>query len=165
MRKRLIGFAVLAAVLGTGSLPGYCQTQFTRDSLTVSASSPADSSKKKPLGQSPKAALLRSILFPGLGQWYNGKKLKALLVFSAETGLIINAVYWNQKTQSAPNAYDRAYFTDNRNLSNWWLLFTIFMSATDAYVDAQLSNFNVSPNLSLTPNSDGLIGLSLKIRR
>ncbi|HDZ11127.1 MAG TPA: hypothetical protein ENH53_02860 [Bacteroidetes bacterium] len=165
MRKRLMGFAVLAAVLGTGSLPGYCQTQFTRDSLTVSALSPADSSKKKPLAQSPRAALLRSILFPGLGQWYNGKKLKAMLVFSVETGLIVNAVYWNQKTQSAQNAYDRAYFADNRNLSNWWLLFTIFMSATDAYVDAQLSNFNVSPNLSLTPASDGLIGLSLKIRR
>jgi len=119
----------------------------------VQTKAAADSAQKVPKYPSPRGALWRALVFPGWGQWYNGKKWKAVLVFTAEFGLIGAAVYWNQKVQSARNTYDREFFVNNRNLSNWWLLFTVFMSATDAYVDAQLANFDVSPDLSARPGS------------
>ncbi len=125
--------------------------------------SQSDSTKQVRKFPSPRGALWRALTFPGWGQWYNGKKWKAALVFTAEWGLIVNAVYWNQKAQSAQNAYDRAFYVDNRNLSNWWLLFTVFMSATDAYVDAQLANFDVSPDLSASPRKMR-VGLRLSWR-
>ncbi len=123
----------------------------------------ADSSAKVKKFPSPRGALWRALVFPGWGQWYNEKKWKAALVFVAETGLIANAVYWNQRAQGAINSYDRAFYVDNRNLSNWWLLFTVFMSATDAYVDAQLANFDVSPDLSARPGAVA-VGLRFSLR-
>ncbi|NOY76762.1 MAG: hypothetical protein GXO76_02705 [Calditrichaeota bacterium] len=156
----LIGVVWLTAAGGLRA-----QNQFNRNLLMIGNSQTTpDTAKHKSLIRSPRGALWRALAFPGWGQWYNGKKAKAVLVFTAETGLIATAIYWNQKVQSAPTDYDRAFYENNRNLSNWWLLFTIFMSATDAYVDAQLSNFDVSPNLSFSESHKALpIGISLRI--
>lgn len=151
MHKSLVRCILLGIVFLAISPLARAQDQFDRNYLVRSNSHAVqDSSKKKSLVRSPKGAFWRALLFPGWGQWYNGKKTKAVLVFVAETGLITNAIYWNQKVQSATNSYDRAFYENNRNLSNWWLLFTIFMGVTDAYIDAQLSNFDVSPDLSFS---------------
>ncbi len=156
----LVGVTLLSVVD-----PLKAQNRFDRNSLVSGNSQTlADTAKKKPLPRSPKGAFWRALLFPGWGQWYNGKKAKSVLVFTAETGLIANAIYWNQKAQSAANDYDRAFYENNRNLSNWWLLFTIFMSVTDAYIDAQLSNFDVSPNLSFSgPREVPPVGISFQV--
>ncbi len=164
MTKGLIGCMLVGIMFLAFSPLARAQDQFDRSFLVSSNSNVVqDSSKKKSLVRSPKGAFWRALLFPGWGQWYNGKKIKAILVFSAETGLIANAIYWNQKAQSAINSYDRAFFINNRNLSNWWLLFTIFMSVTDAYIDAQLSNFDVSPDLSYSGIPIFSAGISLRI--
>ena len=98
--------------------------------------------------KSPTGAMLRSLLSPGGGQLYNGKWLKAGLLFVTETGLIVNALYWDHQTKKVANAWDRDFCRNNRNLSIWWLAGVVLLSMGDAYVDAHLANFDVSPDLS-----------------
>ncbi|OQX83315.1 hypothetical protein B6D60_10645 [candidate division KSB1 bacterium 4484_87] len=98
--------------------------------------------------KSPRGALVRSLLFPGLGQWYNGKKLKAVVMFLGQTGLAANAVYLNQQLVKSKTDYEREFYINNRNISVWWLVGVTLFSIADAYVDAQLSDFDESPDLS-----------------
>ena len=162
--KKIFLLFLLAGFMFAGANGVLAQTgKNTGEEAAVIQKTVVDSAKKAKKYPSPRGALWRALVFPGWGQWYNGKKWKAALVFTAEFGLVANAVYWNQKAQAAANAYDRAFYVDNRNLSNWWLLFTVFMSATDAYVDAQLANFDVSPDLSAGPGRIRL-GLCFRLR-
>ena len=77
---------------------GNCQAQDVKeDSIKViegKLHTAQDSVKLKT--KNPTGAMIRSLVFPGLGQWYNNKKFKALIVFGAETGLLANAIYLNQ---------------------------------------------------------------------
>ena len=51
--------------------------------------------------KSPKGAFIRSVAFPGWGQWYNGQKIKAFLAFSVEGFLIGLSIYYNRKAQQS----------------------------------------------------------------
>jgi len=110
---------------------------------------------------SPKGAMIRSIIFPGWGQWYNKKKLKAGLVFLTETGIIGTAFYWQNKKQNAQNPDDEEFYLDNRNLAFWYLSGVVLLSMADAYVDAHLAGFDVSPELGLL-NYDFSVGVAFK---
>jgi len=122
--------------------------------------------------KSPTGAMIRSLIFPGWGQLYNRKILKAILVFGAETGLIANSIYLNQKYKEWNQKYkesepgleqniiiaNREFYINNRNKSNWWLVGVILLSMADAFVDAHLSDFDESPDLSflnITPFGNG----------
>ena len=112
--------------------------------------------------KSPTRAMIRSLVFPGWGQWYNNKKLKAVVIFGAEVGLIANSIYlnqkyleWNQKFKNSQPGLEqqiiianREFYINNRNASNWWLVGVILFSMADAFVDAHLSDFDESPELS-----------------
>ena len=98
--------------------------------------------------KSPTGAMIRSIIFPGWGQLYNKKYFKAVLAFGAEVGLLANSIYLNQKYVASKNELDREFYVNNRNLSNWYLLGVILFSMADAFVDAHLSDFDESPDLS-----------------
>lgn len=131
--------------------------------------------------KSPTGAMIRSLIFPGWGQLYNGKIFKAILIFGAETGLIANSIYlnqkykeWDQKYKKSEPGFDqdvifanREFYINNRNASNWWLVGVILFSMADAFVDAHLSDFDESPNLSsinITPYCSGYSkGLQLSI--
>jgi hypothetical protein len=116
--------------------------------------------------KSPTGAMLRSMIVPGWGQLYNRKYLKAILVFGVETGILINSIYLNQKYQSSHTDWDREYYINNRNLSNWWLVGVILFSMADAFVDAHLKDFDESPDLSylkIEPIVYGDIGVQLSI--
>ena len=113
----------------------------------------------------PRGAMLRSIVFPGWGQWYNGKKLKAAAVFAVEVGLIANAVYQNFLAGQASSEAERFVYTDRRNQSLWWLAGAILLSSLDAYVDAQLAGFDVGPDLSRAPAGGVVVGARLVLRR
>ena len=106
--------------------------------------------------RSPTGALFRSVAFPGWGQFYNKKYLKAALVFLGEGSLIAGAaVEWGRMNEHKKlfealsdtdplktfeyNQYQ--YHKDNRNLFLWWTAGVIFISMWDAYADAQLSSF------------------------
>ena len=100
--------------------------------------------------KNPTGAMLRSIFFPGWGQYYNGKYLKALLVFGLEAGFIGAAVYYNQRAHDdQESAEGRAFYADQRNTNYWRTGLVILLSMLDAYVDAHLSDFDESTDLSL----------------
>ena len=106
--------------------------------------------------KSPMGALLRSAVFPGWGQLYNRKYLKATLIFGAETTfLILMAIEWDRMNQhkklfdSLPLGDDKnweyeqyEFYKDRKNLFLWSALATIFISMFDAYVDAHLYTFD-----------------------
>ena len=106
--------------------------------------------------RSPTGALFRSVAFPGWGQFYNKKYLKAALVFLGEGSLIAGAVVeWRRMNEHKKNFEalpdtnplktfefnQYQYHKDNRNLFLWWTAGVIFISMWDAYADAQLSSF------------------------
>lgn len=117
--------------------------------------------------KSPTGAMIRAIIFPGWGQWYNKKYFKAVLVFGAEIGLVTNSVYLNQKYKASQTELEREFYINNRNLSNWWLVGVILFSMADAFVDAQLSDFDESPDLSsliISPvGSGGDVGVKVSL--
>src|SRR3990170_8539722 len=123
--------------------------------------------------RSPTGALFRSIAFPGWGQFYNKKYLKAAIVFLGEGSLIAGAVVeWRRMNEHKKifealpdtnplktfefNQYQ--YHKDNRNLFLWWTAGVIFISMWDAYADAHLSSFEKEekqePRWGLVPETD-----------
>ncbi|UCE04936.1 MAG: hypothetical protein JSW07_15105 [bacterium] len=117
--------------------------------------------------KSPTGAMIRSLIIPGWGQLYNKKIFKAILVFGVEAGLIANSIYLNQKYKKSKTDLEREFYINNRNLSNWWLVGVILFSMADAFVDAHLSDFDESPDLSffnIAPICNGKnAGLQLSI--
>ncbi|NLP12480.1 hypothetical protein GX408_18930 [bacterium] len=101
--------------------------------------------------KSPTGAMLRSLAVPGWGQWYNGKKFKAVLLAGGEIGLAADAVILNQLAARSDHQQDRAFYRDNRSLAIWWLAAVILYAMADAYVDAHLHGFDESLELSIGP--------------
>ena len=112
----------------------------------------------------PTGAMIRSWVFPGWGQWYNGKKWKAGLVFAAETGLAAYAVYQNWLAANESDPTLRFYYEDRRNLALWWLAGIALFSGLDAYVDAHLAGFDVSEDLTLRPETGSHFGVRVELR-
>ena len=141
-------FGAMVVVLMAGRI--FAQDNATAASDTVKTVV-ADSLARK--GKNPTGAMLRSIVFPGWGQWYNGKHFKAILVFGAEAGIIANTIRQNQRVQASKSELEREFYLENRRLSNWWLAGVILLSMIDAYVDAHLYDFDESPNLGARPTA------------
>jgi len=129
--------------------------------------------------RSPTGAMLRSMVFPGWGQLYNRKYIKALVVFGGETYLVAQAIrYWSKTddwfekyTSTEDNAlryqyYNNEYlfYKDCRNLYLYFSGLAIFLSMVDAYVDAHLANFDIDITPPFDPESDGRVSLTLKWR-
>lgn len=137
-------------------LPAFVQAQENMDSFDIKKPVSVGNSvmllpKKSPLG-----ALVRSVIFPGGGQFYNRSPLKGSLVFAVESGLLIAvAVEWKRSNLHLENfnqlplgSQDKAwefelyeYYRDMRNLHLWYTAGVVFFSMLDAYVDAHLYNF------------------------
>lgn len=127
-----------------------CSNAFSQ---VISSDSLKDVSTQNQRVKSPSGAALRSLVIPGWGQYYNGKKIKAGLAFAGEAGLLGAALYWNSRAADAKRANDddnRLLFEDWRNGCYWGLAALIVYSMLDAYVDAQLSDFDESPALDAT---------------
>jgi hypothetical protein len=131
----------------------------------------ADTSLKH---KSPTGALFRSVAFPGWGQFYNRKYFKSLVVFGTETTFItLAAIEWRRKNEHKgnfenlpPDHPDKdwefeqfKFYEDQRNLFLWITAGIIFLSMFDAYVDAQLYNFDKEKvpdfSISLIPENKG----------
>lgn len=95
--------------------------------------------------RSPKKAALYALAFPGGGQVYNHKFLKATLIL----GLEVLAFYSWQENAQAYADYDldgyplpKHRYLEKRNKFAWWMGFIYFYGLLDAVVDAHLSGFN-----------------------
>lgn len=127
--------------------------------------------------------LLRSAVLPGWGQFYNRQYIKATIFAAGEWYLIIGIAQDWRKTSRYSKSFNAATdlaekgvqfnnyikYRDRRNLKLWVLAATIFYSMFDAYVDAQLSDFNQSDKsyqAYIGPTIDGGVqaGLTFKIK-
>lgn len=116
-------------------------------------------------------AMIRSAILPGWGQWYNGYKMKSILVFGVEAGLSAGAVVQNQRYVEARYAENRdvtamEFYSDSRGQLLWYMGAGYLLNILDAFVDAYLWDFNTGDNLSLLPMVDDFqtrgVTLSLK---
>ena len=96
--------------------------------------------------------MILSAILPGMGQWYNDQKIKAVLVCGTELGLIGSSVYWNQKVVASISDDERLFYEDKRSLMIWWYFGIYLLNILDAYVDAQLWHFDVGPDLTWKDN-------------
>jgi hypothetical protein len=151
-----------------------CTAVAQSDSLRIEAgqTSPADFKPRR----SPMGALLRSVVVPGWGQYYNRKYIKSAIVCGAETFFIVRAVHWWVKAedeyasiQGLPESEQRAAFArysayrSNRNDYLWLTGLTVFFSMFDAYVDAHLAGFDVDLTPQFSPPADE-VRLDLTLR-
>ncbi len=141
-------------VLMAGSLCAQTDTAAVADTADVAdTAAVADTSAQRTVAarpaKSPTGAMLRSMAMPGWGQWYNGKRIKSVLVAGGEIGLVVDAIVQNQLAAKAETLYEREYYRNNRSLAIWYLGALILYSMADAYVDAHLFDFDESTTLSL----------------
>ncbi|HOE58230.1 MAG TPA: DUF5683 domain-containing protein [Bacteroidales bacterium] len=125
--------------------------------------------------RSPRTATILSLVLPGMGQAYNHKYWKIPIIYTgfAATGYfaIINGDEYhkfkdaynfkiNNLTGDPPNDYavkytadqlrvQRDYYRRNMELSYIIAGFIYILNAVDASVDAHLSSFDISENLSM----------------
>jgi hypothetical protein len=127
-------------------------------------------------GKSTGLAMLLSAVLPGAGQVYNEAYWKAPLVlglgvyFAAE--FIRNNRYADDYRQlylaspGDPNAATykrlREDYKNLRDANAWYFVILYVLNIVDAYVDASLYGFDVSPTLSLG-GAPGNLGLSLRV--
>lgn len=123
--------------------------------------------------RSPRGAMLRSLIIPGWGQYYNQQKTKAVILAGLQLGCAAGIVIADHR---AYQNYDRAneaetetikqhyreQYDDNlewKSFFKWWLILLTLYSVGDAYVEAHLSGFDIHTfdhpvAVSMTPSSE-----------
>jgi len=118
--------------------------------LSPAYSAPADTLQTE--RKNPSGAMLRSLVFPGWGQFYNEKYLKSLIVFGIEAGFAASISYQNDQVKRFAKKDDieaEKFYRNNRNRLIWWLAGIVLVSMGDAYVDAHLFHYDISPDISV----------------
>ena len=137
------------------------------------------------LTKSPMGAVWRSLVFPGWGQLYVESYWK-IPIFVGGVGVSIYFIVWNNqkfkyyqsqydemKVSDPDNTYElerlksqKEYYRDNRDRSYFFLGITYILAAVDAYVGANLFDFDVNDNLQmrLMPYYDNQFGLNFSLR-
>ena len=132
-----ICFVVWIIASSTGHVD--LQAASATEEQTLPAEAASDSSAVDTV---PRSALLRSMLVPGWGQYYNKRYFKSALIFGASCGLALGTVYKNQQLQRSSTEVERRFYRSQRNTFGIWLLGTILYGMADAYVDAHLRDFD-----------------------
>ena len=140
------------------SFPILSQTE--QDSIDIVQTS--DTSSVYHMTKSPWGAVARSAILPGLGQIYNESYWKAPVVWGI-IGYFIsvwidqNNLYKDYRdlfddsiTDDNPNGNSeylrlREFYRDQRNDFAIYIVLTYLLNLVDAYVDAHLFDFDVSP--------------------
>jgi hypothetical protein len=152
----------IATPLRIVSLPDSLIRIFNEDSLIAKTISNPDTVLRR--GKSTTVALLASLVVPGTGQIYNGAYWKAPIVWGV--GYYFVSVYKQQNDlyQTYRKQYSasidslpgtgipklkeyRDFYRNQRDTFGWYVAITYIITLLDAYVDASLFNFEVSPNL------------------
>lgn len=143
--------------------------------------------------RSPWAAVGRSFLIPGWGQWYNDSPKKAAVFVVADVSML--ALYMHKdknvlrierkrkridrQLKDSPfltvsqESILRSRFNDltsdldgalnDRNLFGWFFALSHLLGMVDAYVDAHLFQFDDKMKLALETHGDGMV-LTYRIR-
>lgn len=108
--------------------------------------------------KSPWGAVLRSAIIPGWGQFYTKSYWKIPIIWGIGAWLVYQ---WNQSNnyyKESKDLYSTTgligyaeqinFYHDQRDLFTIYMGLTYLLNLVDAYVDAQLFDFSVSPNIS-----------------
>lgn len=100
---------------------------------------------RSPHPVTPSAAMLHSLAIPGWGQYKNGRRWKAALFFTAETVCIGGFLYLSHRirTDGDLSDWDRDLLRTDRNTYVIYWFAAKLLGIVDAYVDAQLADFDV----------------------
>lgn len=110
--------------------------------------------------KSPWGAGLRSLFFPGWGQWYNESYYKAAFYFSL-TAAIAYTVYHNDRLYRSSGAET---YKDQRTRYYWYLGLDYLLMVMDAQVDAWLYKFDDVARWSVAPQThSGVLLLQLEV--
>ena len=103
--------------------------------------------------KSPWGAVLRSAIIPGLGQFYNESYWKIPIIWGTGALFISGWVYNNNlyndnkelysSTGQTIYQYRRDFYRNQRDNFTIYLVLLYVLNLVDAYVDAQLYDFNV----------------------
>lgn len=129
----------IAAILFFISFSVFAQTEEPGDSVFV-------------MEKSPWGAVLRSAVFPGWGQIYTNNYWKAPVIWAAGGILIYNwkrnnDLYYDYRryyAQGLVTKRQRDEFRDQRDLFAVYTILAYMLNLVDAYVNAQLFDFDVS---------------------
>ena len=135
---------------------------------TKRASAQDSSSREFVMKKSPTSAVLYSLAFPGLGQYYVESYWK-VPIFAAGAGACLYGIIWNHnqyttksdevnaaladtnfsKSALAVLKSQREFYHNSRDLSGLYLIAVYVISTVDAYTGAHLYDFDVSDKLAL----------------
>ena len=120
------------------------------------AESPPDTLTAKPKAGKGRVrgAVLRSVVLPGWGQFYNGKRVKGGVIATAE---VASAVAWVVRRKKIKNRGIQA-----RNIYLFSTIGIVLYSIADAYVDAHLSRVNWA-EIEAGVDENGAAKLRLKV--
>jgi Family of unknown function (DUF5683) len=103
--------------------------------------------------KSPWGAVLRSAIIPGWGQIYNQSYIKAPIIWGGIFALVLGWRFYNSRYKSYKDLYNQTSYTPYLNVRDFYHnqrdLFSIYigivyvLNLVDAYVDAELFDFNV----------------------
>jgi Family of unknown function (DUF5683) len=134
------------------------------------------------------AAVLLSAVIPGGGQIYNGSYWKVPIIYGIQGFFIYEWISNNKTYQSFRTQYDnyddslkagkpsyssgylgqlqgfRDAYHDQRDSYAWYMAGVYALSVLDAYIDAELSGFDVSPSLGLAPDGSASAAICVKVR-
>lgn len=152
--------------------------------LSVYTSTNGQTDSSRAIVKSPSTAVLYSFLMPGLGQVYTesywkvpiftgGALTSAYFIatnhsqFATVSQTYDNAVA-NGESAAATNLLlrQREFYRNNRDVAGLALLLTYALAAVDAYVGANLYDFNVDADLSINmlPTPMSPLAVNLQVR-
>jgi hypothetical protein len=116
--------------------------------------------------KSPSTAMLLSGVLPGAGQVYNESYWKTPIILGLGVYFISEWLDNNRRAEDYRQKYDlslqtlppygntrlrdlREFYKDQRDSFTWYFFILYVLNIVDAYVDASLYGFDVSPTLSL----------------
>jgi hypothetical protein len=132
--------------------------------------------------KSPLVAVLLSATIPGGGQIYNGSYWKVPIIYGLQAFFVSQWISNNKTYQSLRSQYSdslrtgsnsgyldqlqqyRDSYHDQRDSYAWYIAGVYLLSIIDAYVDAELSGFDVSSSLGFAPNGSAVAAISFKVK-
>ncbi len=116
--------------------------------------------------KSPTTAMILSGVLPGAGQVYNASYWKAPIILGLGVYFISEWLDNNRRADDYRQKYDlslhtlppygntrlrdlREFYKDQRDSFTWYFFILYVLNIVDAYVDASLSGFDVSPALTM----------------
>ena len=106
--------------------------------------------------KSPWGAVLRSAVIPGWGQFYNESYLKIPVIWGLgiwfgyewQQNNDLYVIYRNRykNSEDERDLIERNFYRDQRDLFTIYMVLVYFANLVDAYVDANLFDFDVSEN-------------------